>query len=46
MIPSGRSNHYFFNHEAFNTLWDPVYFKEGLKIARRLAAKLEEKEIG
>jgi hypothetical protein len=30
------------SHEAFNTLWDPVYFKDGLKIARRLAAKFEE----
>ena len=40
LIPSARSDHYFFNpyitHEAFNTLWDPVYFKDGRKIARRL----------
>jgi hypothetical protein len=40
LIPSGRSDHYFFNpyitHEAFNTLWDPVYFKDGRKIAKRL----------
>jgi hypothetical protein len=40
LIPSGRPDHYFFNpyitHEAFNTLWDPAYFKDGRKIARRL----------
>lgn len=40
LIPSGRPDHYFFNpyitHEAFNTLWDPVYFTDGRKIARRL----------